>query len=56
MILANNNITINNNTIINSSAKACKTNMGPGRGLIIQMGDQYCSSGSAAAGYGVGSD
>ena len=41
---------------MNTSAKACRTNMGAGRGLIIQMGEKYCSSGSAAAGYGVGSD
>jgi hypothetical protein len=55
MIISQANITVNE-SIINASAKACRTNMGAGRGLIVQLQDKYCSSGSTGAGYGLSSD
>ncbi len=39
-------------SVTNSSAKSCRSNAGIGRGLIVQLEQNYCSSGSSSAGYG----
>lgn len=44
------------NSFINTTARACRTNMGSGHGLIIQVQQDFCSSGSAGAGYGLTSN
>jgi hypothetical protein len=49
--LANN--IISSNSITNSSAKSCRSNAGIGRGLIVQLEDNFCTSGSSSAGYGI---
>jgi hypothetical protein len=41
---------------INTTAKTCRTNMGSGRGLIVQIQNDFCSSGSSGAGYGLMSE
>jgi hypothetical protein len=41
------------NTIINTTASACLTNLGSGKGLEAQMTDRaFCSSGGSSSGYG----
>jgi hypothetical protein len=41
------------NAHIDTTAKSCRTNMGTGRGLIVQIKNDFCSSGSSGAGYGL---
>lgn len=41
------------NSHIDTTAKSCRTNMGTGRGLIVQIKNDFCSSGSSGAGYGL---
>jgi hypothetical protein len=48
------NISINYSNI-DTTAKSCRTNMGEGRGLIVQVQNDFCSCGSAGAGYGLNS-
>lgn len=41
------------NTIVNTTASSCLTNLGAGKGLEAQMSNkEYCSSGGSSAGYG----
>ena len=47
---------IMDNTKINTSARACLTNTGIGRGTTIQYQNTYCTSGSSSCGYGTLSD
>lgn len=49
------NISINYSNI-DTTAKSCRTNMGAGRGLIVQIQNEFCSCGSAGAGYGLDSN
>lgn len=47
------NSTYFRNSIINTTAQACLTNLGLGKGLQAQMQNKvYCSSGGSSAGYG----
>jgi len=45
-----------NESHIDTTARGCRTNMGSGRGLVVQNQNSFCSSGSAGAGYGLKSD
>lgn len=54
-MITQNNIAINYSNI-DTTAKSCRTNMGAGRGLIVQIQNDFCSCGSAGAGYGLNSN
>lgn len=54
-MISQENVAINYSNI-NTTAKSCRTNMGKGRGLAVQVQNDFCSSGSAGAGYGLKSD
>jgi hypothetical protein len=52
IVLASNGIALNQ-SLINSTARSCKTNFGPGRGAVVQFNNSYCTSGSSSCGFGV---
>ena len=51
MALTLGNITISG-SILNTTARSCRTNTGFGRGATIQYQNTYCTSGSSSCGYG----